>query len=370
MINIKLFAPSNGSITAPLQRYPWRADEEMPKESAVDSGASAAPIHQADPEAFRYLGEPLLDGDPVTAEDRSLPRAVSFTWQVHSDDKRSLSYDLMISQNPGFDAPLIVRDLPAPSAEVLHLYIATRYFWKVIVRRSGQALAESATWSFTTDSTPPRWIRVPGTTNVRDMGGWPLPGDRIVRQGLLFRASEMNGHIQITDEGKRVLVHELGIRTDLDLRKSTGEAEPVLDPRLVQWINIPALSYHVMLEEEGRNTLRRIFQIFAEASNYPILFHCWGGADRTGTVAFLLHALLGVSKENLIHDYELTSLSFWGKRSRSHYKFQRMLDILTPSGEEAERFTEQVAAYLLTIGVTREAIATIRALLVVDRKDR
>jgi protein-tyrosine phosphatase len=281
-----------------------------------------------------------------------------------------LSYDLAISRNPDFDDALILRDLPEPSAEVLHLYIATRYYWKVIVKRSGQALTESATWSFTTDSTPPRWIRVPGTTNVRDMGGWPLPGDRIVRQGVLYRGSELNGHIQIVDEGKSVLVEELGIRTDLDLRRSTDEAEPALDQRLVEWINIPTLHYHHMLEEEGKDSLRKVFQVFAEASNYPILFHCWGGADRTGTVAFLLHALLGVSKENLIHDYELTSLCIWGRRSRSYWKFQRMLEMLTPANEGSNQLAAQVAAYLLSIGVSQEAIAAIRALLVVDREDR
>jgi len=276
----------------------------------------------------------------------------------------------MISQDRDFDDPLILKDLSAPRAEVLHLHIATRYYWKVIARRSGRWLAESATWSFTTHAAPPRWIRVPGTTNVRDMGGWPLPNNRIVRQGVLYRGSELNGHIQITDEGKRVLVHELGIRTDLDLRGNTEEADPALDQNRVRWINIPAVSYHGMLEGEGQQDLRQVLQVLAEESNYPILFHCWGGADRTGTVAFLLHALLGVSRANLIHDYELTSLCIWGERSRSYWKFQHMMTTFAPPGEGTDQFAEQVAAYLLSIGVTQETIEAIRTQLIVDRKDR
>ncbi|NIY15094.1 MAG: hypothetical protein GWM98_09410, partial [Nitrospinaceae bacterium] len=76
-------------------------------------------------------------------------------------------------------------------------------------------VAESAVASFKTDPSPPRWIRVPGITNVRDLGGWPLPGGRRIRQGMVFRSSEMNGHLNLTSRGKHILEEELGIRTDL-----------------------------------------------------------------------------------------------------------------------------------------------------------
>ena len=36
-------------------------------------------------------------------------------------------------------------------------------------------------------------------------------------------------------------------------------------------------------------------------------FHCAGGADRTGTLAFLIEALVGVSENDLSKDYELTT---------------------------------------------------------------
>ena len=38
-----------------------------------------------------------------------------------------------------------------------------------------------------------------------------------------------------------------------------------------------------------------------------VYFHCHGGADRTGTLAFLLEALLGVSESDLSKDFELTT---------------------------------------------------------------
>ena len=40
-----------------------------------------------------------------------------------------------------------------------------------------------------------------------------------------------------------------------------------------------------------------------------VYYHCFGGADRTGTVGFLLNGLLGVSYTDLVIDFELTSYS-------------------------------------------------------------
>ena len=52
-----------------------------------------------------------------------------------------------------------------------------------------------------------------------------------------------------------------------------------------------------------------MFTYLSDASNYPIYTNCQGGADRTGTYAFLLNGLLGVSYDDLTRDFELTSFS-------------------------------------------------------------
>ena len=49
---------------------------------------------------------------------------------------------------------------------------------------------------------------------------------------------------------------------------------------------------------------------------YPAVFHCAAGADRTGTLAFLISGLLGVSRDDLTKDFELTSFSDFGLRCR------------------------------------------------------
>lgn len=65
---------------------------------------------------------------------------------------------------------------------------------------------------------PPFHI-VPGLSNFRDIGGWPIStplhtSPRHVRKGLLFRGSDTN---RIMPEGEAKL-RQLGIKTDFDLR--------------------------------------------------------------------------------------------------------------------------------------------------------
>ena len=42
-------------------------------------------------------------------------------------------------------------------------------------------------------------------------------------------------------------------------------------------------------------------------TNKPCFYHCAIGADRTGTLSFMLEALLGVSSSDIDKDYEITS---------------------------------------------------------------
>ncbi len=49
-----------------------------------------------------------------------------------------------------------------------------------------------------------------------------------------------------------------------------------------------------------------LFSQFAECEG-PLMFHCMGGKDRTGMTAALLLSCLGVDRETVLDDYELTS---------------------------------------------------------------
>ena len=343
---IQLLKPELESSTEEMQAFQW------PEKSEASLGAS---------EQTESTGAALQwDALKVTSDDRSIPRPVCFAWEDTRVLPEKPVYDLLISTDSAFEDPLVLKDIAEPCRSVLNLHIGTRYFWKVIARDRDSVLAASPVWTFTTHPSTPRWIHVPGITNVRDMGGWCLPGNRLVRQSLIYRSSEMNGHVEITDDGRQVLIRELNIHTDLDLRGSGEEPRAVLDQSAVKWINIPISPYGAIVADKCREKYRQIFKVFSDLSAYPILFHCWGGCDRGGTVAFLLHALLGLDRDALIRDYELSSLTIWGERSHLSDEFQSLLSALLPFGDGKDDVGKQVENYLLSIGVTAEEIASVR----------
>ena len=55
--------------------------------------------------------------------------------------------------------------------------------------------------------------------------------------------------------------------------------------------------------EENLSAIRKVFSILADKTNYPTFFHCSIGTDRTGYIAFLINAYLGVEEENFIIIY-------------------------------------------------------------------
>lgn len=143
-----------------------------------------------------------------------------------------------------------------------------------------------------------RWIRT-NAANVRDLGGWACDGGK-VRYGLLFRG----GYPVAAD--RRVLVGELGIRHDLDLRgkeEAVVSSSPLGDDVYFTCADDYAM-YTLTPEDAWRVNLRCVFD--AVAHGEPVYFHCAYGADRTGTLACVLEGLLGMSQSDIDKDYELT----------------------------------------------------------------
>ena len=99
--------------------------------------------------------------------------------------------------------------------------------------------------------------------------------------------------------------------------------------------------------------------------------HCNAGADRTGTILTLLHAILGVSEKDAATDFELTSFSVMGKRlavdlqqnNTDNYiaygKFVKKLLSYSKTGD----FEEGATNYLLSIGVEKQTIEKVKSLL-------
>ena len=279
--------------------------------------------------------------------DGSFPEPVVFSWQADG------MATLQISETESF-AELVRETTADNAAEIFNLEIGRSYFWRVLC---GEESSEVRT--FTTEDRAPRWIYIDGITNVRDIGGWKSKDGRRIRQGLLFRGSEMDIHKEITEAGIAELRDHLGVKTDLDVRgEVVGKRFDSPLGETVAFHLVPIGAYDEYFKETTPYPV--IFGLLADRANYPIYFHCWGGADRTGSLACMIEALCGVPEEDQDLDYELTSLSVWGKRSRMGEGWQMFVNELSTLGQTRQ---EQARAFLRRAGVTDETMDRIVEIL-------
>ena len=218
-----------------------------------------------------------------------------------------------------------------------------------------------------------RMIYTPSVWNVRDLGGWACTGGR-VKYGKIFRGGNF-GSISAAD--KTTIVDWLGVATDIDLRNN-GETGGITVSPLggsVEYYHQPLDFYAnaVSTSAASARTIAVLKKVMTcVAANKPCYFHCMSGADRTGTIAYLLLSLLGVSQSDKDKEYELTAFSDEadGKRFRStNYNvtngngwyplIKYFRDTYT-----GENDNEKVAAWAVANGITSSEINAFRAAMV------
>ena len=218
-----------------------------------------------------------------------------------------------------------------------------------------------------------RMIYTPSVWNVRDLGGWACTGGR-VKYGKIFRG----GHFgSITDADKATIVDWLGVATDIDLRNN-GETGGITASPLggsVEYYH-QSLDFYanaVSTSAASARTVAVLKKVMAcVAANKPCYFHCMSGSDRTGTIAYLLLSLLGVSQSDKDKDYELTAFSDEadGKRFRNtNYNvtngngwyplIKYFRDTYT-----GENDNEKVVAWAVANGITTAEINAFRAAMI------
>ena len=169
-----------------------------------------------------------------------------------------------------------------------------------------------------------RHIPLDGITNLRDLGGFSTQGGGTTRWGSVYRADALH---KLTGAGL-LKFHELGVRSVFDLR---GDVERDAFPNPVESLHVPIAGRPAGVPaparvgeialEDGERMLRdtyvgilehsaagigTILGALADGEATPALFHCHGGKDRTGVVAAVLLRALGVSREDVLDDYEAT----------------------------------------------------------------
>ncbi len=212
-----------------------------------------------------------------------------------------------------------------------------------------------------------RMISIDGIYNVRDIGGWKAGNGKRIKYGMIFRGSEMDGihRVNITNVGIEQM-KSLGIRTEVDLRSSKEVSSarfPLKDFAEYNRFEITAYMGISTQKDLYKETFRTI--INSVINDKPVYIHCWGGADRTGTVSALLEGALGVSKKDVIRDYELTSLS--ARSGDRHYgkgnegtQFKDLIEYIEREYEGAT-FSEKCCSLLNDLGITEKELSDFRA---------
>ena len=192
------------------------------------------------------------------------------------------------------------------------------YYWQVEAMLENGNTSLSPVSAFKTAATCPRMIFVEGVTNVRDMGGWQTESGKTVKQGLLYRCGRLNKssssqiNAEITENGKKTMLDMLKIKTEIDLRMvSNNEVGGLTDTSPlgdgVQYAQCPMDYTASNYLTANKQKIATVFGILSNENNYPVIYHCNIGTDRTGLISFLVDGLLGVSEEDLYRDYLMSN---------------------------------------------------------------
>jgi protein-tyrosine phosphatase len=205
---------------------------------------------------------------------------------------------------------------------------------------------------------PRRALTLQGTSNFRDLGGYPAAGGKHVQWGRIYRSADIS---KLTDADLLAL-QDRHVALVCDLRGPQEVAQaPDRLPAGARSLALPAGSEKIdprLLLGGGKHTnrdslMRAVYtntsffkakykpmfdELLALPSGQAMLFHCTAGKDRTGIGAALVLSALGVSRATILKDYAATD-TYW----------------------QAGR--EQSVQRMAQAGMSAEAVAAMRPLL-------
>lgn len=328
-------------------------------------------------EVFPYAEEAkkyLQAGAGVNVSDyfvemRDQARPIRVEWQ--SDDKNAEKFLVQYARKKDFsDAISVTTDKNTRFVELYNLYKASEYFVRIEALDQDDKTLETTESVFQTTSLGPRVMYIEDICNVRDFGGYQTSYGKTIAQGVAYRGGSLTPlpkdplDTVLSEKGKAYMRDTLRIKTEIDLR--SPEESGVWGDSVIPGVKLLYTTingYDAAMKEPER--YKKVFSTFADKNNYPLYYHCTAGSDRTGTVTFLLHALLGVSELECIQGHEFSSFSIYGERNTQTGMtggwFQDFY-VRLQSEYEGNTLQEKVVNYLFSIGITQEQIDNIKGI--------
>ena len=300
-----------------------------------------------------------------TDQGDNLP--LHFSWNVENlKEDEKVSYNVtFIASDGGIDGNYIT---DKNEIDFINYKINMKYTMNVSIM-DGDKVKSEANYEFTTPQGLVRTITVDGVSNFRDLG------DGVhMKQGLLYRSTTLVNNT-IEDEDHPTMISELGKEqlkqlhfvSHLDLRKD--EEKGTNEPAIIKKV-IPAPLYYggqniltyKNSEYDNPATIKIIFTMLSDPSNYPCDIHCVRGTDRTGCIAYLIKGLLGFDEEALYRDYLFSNFYnigspvkleniYYGTNPNATTKYVNVIH-----QAEGDTLQEKIYNYLLSdkIGVSKE----------------
>jgi protein-tyrosine phosphatase len=165
------------------------------------------------------------------------------------------------------------------------------------------------------NETPNRHLRIPGTRNLRDVGGYPAGEGRRTRWRTLYRTDSLD---RLPPESQSTLL-DLGLRQVIDLRwpNELVDAPSVFGRSTrVRYLNVslwednppprgPIETYSRAFDTRA-HVLATIVRALVETDGLPAVIGCAAGVDRTGVSIALLLSAVGVPSDVVSTDYGLS----------------------------------------------------------------
>jgi hypothetical protein len=201
---------------------------------------------------------------------------------------------------------------------------------------------------------------------------------------MVYRSAKFDS---ITTKGLATIKQDLGVKTDLDLRRS-GEGTAGATSPLGSDINYYNISFPYWTSTSGVGVnesanwpaIKSAIEKFSNKNLYPISFHCSLGQDRTGSLAIMLEAILGMSYHDIMVDYEFssfTSVTYDGSTTitdRFTYQVDPLINFFKTYGASGASLRTCVTNFLTNgygslggCGVSVSTINAIRNILLEDK---
>ena len=212
-----------------------------------------------------------------------------------------------------------------------------------------------------------RMIYMTNVDNVRDIGGWSCDGGTI-KYGKLFRGGEVYG--VLTEDGATQALDMLEIEKEIDLRFDSdlnGRTESGFG-NSVDMLHVD-MTWNDLSYQKNSGNIKKIFDPLFDyvIAGHPTYFHCSAGADRTGVVALLCEAILGMSQSDMDKEYELTCFYSGVEndnqaRRRNETVWTREINII--NSYSGATFRDKAVNYMVSCGITIEKINAFRAAMI------